>query len=47
MHQENYKSNIYKYYVYSFIMGVHTVRGVYFAYMTEWGGLNFFEIMAL
>ena len=28
-------------------MGVHTVRGVYFAYMTEWGGLNFFEIMAL
>jgi MFS family permease len=47
MYQENYKSNIYKYYVYSFIMGVHTVRGVYFAYMTEWGGLNFFEIMAL
>jgi len=28
-------------------MGVHTVRGVYFAYMTEWGGLDFFEIMAL
>lgn len=28
-------------------MGIHTVRGVYFAYMTEWGGLNFFEIMAL
>lgn len=47
MSQVSYKSNIYKYYIFSFIMGVHTVRGVYFAYMTEWGGLNFFEIMAL
>ena len=47
MSQVSYKSNIFKYYIFSFIMGVHTVRGVYFAYMTEWGGLNFFEIMAL
>ncbi|TFF84500.1 MAG: MFS transporter [Promethearchaeota archaeon] len=43
----SFKSNIYKYYIYQFIFGIHTVRGVYFAYMTEWGGLNFFEIMAL
>lgn len=43
----SYKSNIYKYYIYQFIFGIHTVRGVYFAYMTDWGGLNFFEIMAL
>jgi MFS family permease len=44
---KSYKSNIYKYYIYQFILGIHTVRGVYFAYMTEWGRLNFFEIMAL
>jgi len=44
---KSYKSNIYKYYIYQFIFGIHTVRGVYFAYMTEWGRLNFFEIMAL
>jgi MFS family permease len=43
----SFKSNIYKYYIYQFIFGIHTVRGVYFAYMTDWGGLNFFQIMAL
>ena len=51
MSQENvpksYRSNIYKFYIFQFIFGIHTVRGVYFAYMTEWGRLNFFEIMAL
>ncbi|MEJ2251211.1 MAG: MFS transporter [Candidatus Lokiarchaeota archaeon] len=44
---KSYKANIYKYYIFSFIMGIHTVRGVYFAYMTDWGRLTFFEIMAL
>ncbi len=44
---KSYKSNFYKYYVYQFILGIHTIRGVYFAYMTEWGRLNFIEIMAL
>ena len=43
----SFKSNIYKYYIYQFVFGIHTVRGVYFAYMTEWGGLDFFQIMAL
>ena len=44
---KSYKSNIYKFYVYQFIFGIHTVRGVFYAYMTDWGGLNLFEIMAL
>ena len=44
---ESYKSNIYKFYIYQFIFGIHTVRGVFYAYMTDWGGLNLFEIMAL
>jgi MFS family permease len=43
----NFKSNIYKYYIYQFIFGIHTVRGVYYAFMTDWGGLNIFEILAL
>jgi cyanate permease len=44
---QSYRSNIYKYYFFSFIVGIHTVRGVFFAYMTDWGGLTFFGIMAL
>lgn len=44
---KNYKTNIYKFYVVSFIMGIHTVRGVYIPYMMEWGGLTFFQIMIL
>jgi MFS family permease len=43
----SFKSNIYKYYIYQFIFGIHTVRGVYYAYMTEWGGLDIFQILAL
>ena len=43
----SFKSNIYKYYIYQFIFGIHTVRGVYYAYMTDWGGLNIFQILAL
>jgi len=39
--------NIWKFYLYAFIFGIHTVRGVYFPYMTVWGGLTFFEIMLL
>ena len=44
---KDYKSNIYKFYVFSFIMGIHTVRGVYIPFMMEWGGLTFFQIMLL
>ncbi|MBY9010516.1 MAG: MFS transporter [Candidatus Lokiarchaeota archaeon] len=51
MSQEEYKSkisrNIWKYYLYAFIFGIHTVRGVYLPYMTDWGGLTFPEIMFL
>jgi MFS family permease len=43
----SYKSNIYKIYIFSFILGIHTVRGVFIPYFTEWGGLSFFEIMIL
>jgi MFS family permease len=43
----NYKSNIYKFYIVSFILGIHTVRGVYIPYMMEWGGLTFPQIMIL
>jgi len=42
-----YKLNIYKVYALYFIMGIHTVRGVYIPYMMDWGGLSFFEIMIL
>ena len=39
--------NIWKFYIFIFIFGIHTVRGVYFPYMTVWGGLTFFEMMLL
>jgi len=39
--------NIYKAYLYHFILGIHTVRAVYFIYMTVWGGLTFPEQMIL
>lgn len=44
---KNYKSNIYKSYILYFILGIHTVRAVYYAFSTEWGGLTFFQIMIL
>ncbi len=47
LHTKSYKSNIYKFYLVSFIMGIHTVRGVYLPYMMVWGGLTFFQIMIL
>ncbi len=42
-----YKLNIYKFYIFNIILGIHTVRGVYIPYMMEWGGLTFFQIMIL
>ena len=45
--EKNYKSNIYKTYIFTFIFGIHTVRAVYYPYMTVWGGLTFFQIMIL
>jgi len=39
--------NVRKFYLYGFILGIHTVRGVYYPYMTVWGGLTFFEMMLL
>ncbi len=44
---KNYKSNIFKFYIFSFILGIHTVRAVYYPYMTVWGGLSFFQMMLL
>ncbi|NVM44412.1 MAG: MFS transporter [Candidatus Lokiarchaeota archaeon] len=45
--KNNISRNILKFYIWIFIFGIHTVRGVYFPYMTEWGGLTFFEMMLL
>ena len=36
--EKSYKSNILKVYIFSFILGIHTVRGVYIPFMTTWGG---------
>ncbi|MFX1448743.1 MAG: MFS transporter, partial [Promethearchaeota archaeon] len=51
MNQEEIKNkisrNVRKFYLYGFILGIHTVRGVYYPYMTVWGGLTFFEMMIL
>ena len=45
--ERNYKSNILKYYIFSFILGIHTVRAVYTPYMIIWGGVTFFQMMLL
>ncbi|MFX1499829.1 MAG: MFS transporter [Promethearchaeota archaeon] len=45
--ERSYKSNIYKIYIFSFILGIHTVRAVYIPFMMDWGGLTFFQIMIL
>jgi len=42
-----FSGNIWKFYLYGFIFGIHTVQGVYFLYMTEWGGLDIIGIMLL
>ncbi len=42
-----FKSNIYKSYIFHFILGIHTVRGIFIPYFTIWGQLTFFEIMLL
>ena len=44
---KKFKSNINKYYVFQFIFGIHTVRGVFWDYMHIWGGLTYFEYMIL
>lgn len=44
---EKFKPNIYKFYVFQFIFGIHTVRGVFWDYMHIWGGLTYFEYMNL
>ncbi|NVM18470.1 MAG: MFS transporter [Candidatus Lokiarchaeota archaeon] len=46
-HQSKISRNIWKFYLYGFIFGIHTVRGVYYLYMTEWGGLDIIGIMLL
>ncbi len=45
--ERSYKSNIIKIYIFSFILGIHTVRAVYIPFMMDWGGLSFFQIMIL
>ncbi len=45
--EHSYKSNIFKIYIFSFILGIHTVRGVYIPFMLSWGGLSFFQVMIL
>lgn len=45
--QKKYKRNIYKSYLFYFVLGIHTVRGVMIPYFTIWGGLSFFQIMIL
>ncbi|MFX1378576.1 MAG: MFS transporter [Promethearchaeota archaeon] len=43
----SYRSNILKFYIFSFILGIHTVRAVYIPFMMDWGGLSFAQIMIL
>ncbi len=43
----SYKSNILKLYIFSFILGIHTVRAVYIPFMMDWGGLSYLQIMIL
>ncbi len=45
--ERSYKSNIIKIYIFSFILGIHTVRAVYIPFMMDWGGLSFFQIILL
>lgn len=45
--ERSYKSNIVKIYIFSFILGIHTVRAVYIPFMMDWGGLSFFQVMML
>ncbi|MFX1354464.1 MAG: MFS transporter [Promethearchaeota archaeon] len=45
--KRKFKLNIFKSYIYYFILGIHTVRGVYLPYMTDWGGLTFPQMMVL
>ncbi|MFX0003448.1 MAG: MFS transporter [Candidatus Hodarchaeota archaeon] len=45
--EPNFKSNILKFYVFTFILGIHTVRAVYIPFMMDWGGLSFPQIMIL
>ncbi|MCK4238405.1 MAG: MFS transporter [Candidatus Lokiarchaeota archaeon] len=47
VNNEKYKANIRKSYIFNLILGIHTVRGIYIPYMTDWGQLTFFEIMLL
>lgn len=44
---KKYKANLYKSYIFHFILGIHTVRGISIPYFTIWGQLTFFEIMIL
>ncbi|MFX1314627.1 MAG: MFS transporter [Promethearchaeota archaeon] len=45
--RRKYKSNIPKSFLYYFLLGIHTVRGVMIPYFTVWGKLTFFELMIL
>lgn len=45
--EQKCRSNINKYYIFSFILGIHTVRGVYYLFFTVWGQITFFEFMLL
>ncbi|MFX0024734.1 MAG: hypothetical protein ACFE9S_20670, partial [Candidatus Hermodarchaeota archaeon] len=45
--ETTYKSNILKFYIFSFILGIHTVRAVYIPFMMDWGRLSFLQIMIL
>lgn len=45
--RDKFLANIWKFYIYGFIFGIHTVRGVYLPYMTDWGGLTYPQIMLL
>ncbi len=44
---KKYKSNIPKSFLFYFILGIHTVRGVMIPYFTIWGQLTFFQLMIL
>ncbi|MBD3155781.1 MAG: MFS transporter [Candidatus Aenigmarchaeota archaeon] len=43
----SYKSNIWKYYIFYFLCNFSFIGGILIPFFTEWGGLNFTQIMFL
>ncbi|MEJ2277464.1 MAG: MFS transporter, partial [Candidatus Lokiarchaeota archaeon] len=44
---DRWRSNIWKFYLFSIFMGFHMISGVLIPFFTQWGNLSFVEIMLL